>query len=148
MSCTDRQALAERSAAALFAQDRASQLLGMRVTAIAPHACTITMEVRGDMTNGHSICHGGLIFALADTAFALACNSGGKATVAAAGGIDFLQSAREGDRLTASARELWRGGRSGLYEVNVTNQAGALIALFRGRSHHSDGVEARTQGES
>ena len=93
------------------------------------------MKVRADMTNGHAICHGGMIFALADSAFAFACNSQGEASVAASGSIDFLAAAREGDELTASARELWRGGRSGIYEVTVTNQAGATIALFRGRSH-------------
>jgi acyl-CoA thioesterase len=131
----DEQALAERSAQALFAPDRASQALGMRIVAIAPRKCTVTMSVRADMTNGHAICHGGLIFTLADSAFAFACNSGGEPTVAASGSIDFLGPAREGDQLTAVARELWRGGRSGIYEVTVTNQTGATIALFRGRSH-------------
>jgi acyl-CoA thioesterase len=127
--------LAERSAKALFDPDRASQALGMRITAIAPCECSVTMRVRADMTNGHAICHGGIIFTLADSAFAFACNSEGEATVAASASIDFLAAAREGDELTASARELWRGGRSGIYEVMVTNQTGATIALFRGRSH-------------
>jgi acyl-CoA thioesterase len=131
----DKQALAERAAKALYDPDRASQALGMRITAIAPQSCSVTMQVRADMTNGHRICHGGLIFTLADSAFAFACNSGGEATVAASGNIDFLAAAHEGDELTARARELWRGGRSGIYEVTVTNQAGATIALFRGRSH-------------
>lgn len=134
-SPADRQALAERAAKALYDPDRASQALGMRITAIAPQCCTVTMTVRADMTNGHAICHGGLIFTLADSAFAFACNSEGEATVAATASIDFLAAARAGDVLTASARELWRGGRSGIYEVAVTNQAGATIALFRGRSH-------------
>ncbi len=134
-SATDRQLLAERAAKALYDPDRASQALGMRITSIAPLACSVTMEVRADMTNGHAICHGGIIFTLADSAFAFACNSEGVATVAASGAIDFLAAAREGDELTASARELWRGGRSGIYEVTVTNQTGATIALFRGRSH-------------
>ena len=139
MTSTDaaQQALAERSAQALFAPDRASQSLGMRIVAIAPRACTVAMTVRGDMTNGHAICHGGLIFTLADSAFAFACNSAGEPTVAASGSIDFLSPAREGDELTATARELWRGGRSGIYDVIVTNQAGATIALFRGRSHRT-----------
>ncbi len=131
----DRQALAERSVQALYDPDRASQALGMRITAVAPQACTLTMAVRRDMTNGHGICHGGLIFTLADSAFAFACNSEGEATVAAGASIDFLAPAREGDLLTATAHELWRGGRSGLYEITVTNQAGARVALFRGRSH-------------
>lgn len=134
-SATDRQLLAERAAKALYDPDRASQGLGMRIASIAPLACNVTMKVRADMTNGHAICHGGIIFTLADSAFAFACNSEGVATVAASGTIDFLAAAREGDELTASARELWRGGRSGIYEVTVTNQTGATIALFRGRSH-------------
>ena len=131
----DRQALAERSVQALYDPDRASQALGMRITAVAPQACTVTMAIRRDMTNGHGICHGGLIFTLADSAFAFACNSEGEATVAASASIDFLAPAREGDLLTATAHELWRGGRSGLYEITVTNQSGARVALFRGRSH-------------
>ena len=134
-SSTDRQSLAEHAAKALYDPDRASQALGMRITAIAPLACTVVMRVRADMTNGHAICHGGIIFTLADSAFAFACNSEGEQTVAASCSIDFLAAAREGDELTASARELWRGGRSGIYEVTVTNQHGATIALFRGRSH-------------
>jgi acyl-CoA thioesterase len=144
-AAADKQALAERAAKALYDPDRASQALGMRITAIAPQSCSVTMKVRADMTNGHRICHGGLIFTLADSAFAFACNSGGEATVAASGNIDFLAAAHEGDELTAQARELWRGGRSGIYEVTVTNQTGAAIALFRGRSHQVGGRPATTQ---
>jgi acyl-CoA thioesterase len=107
----------------------------------------MVMTVRPEMTNGHAICHGGLIFTLADSAFAFACNSGGEATVAATGSIDFLAPARAGDVLTASARELWQRGRSGIYEIVVTNQAGARIALFRGRSHRLAGRRAES-GES
>ena len=135
----DPQALAERSAQALFAPDRASQMLGMRIAAVGPGTSTVTMTVRAEMTNGHAICHGGLIFMLADSAFAFACNSRGEPTVAAAGSIDFLAPARAGDELTAHAQELWLGGRSGVYEVTVMNQAGARIALFRGRSHRIGG---------
>jgi acyl-CoA thioesterase len=135
----DLQALAERSAQALYAPDRASQTLGMRIAAVGPGTCTVTMSVRADMTNGHAICHGGLIFALADSAFAFACNSGGEATVAATASIDFLAPARAGDALSACAQQLWQGGRSGIYEVVVTNQAGTRIALFRGRSHRVGG---------
>ena len=131
--------MAERAVKALYDPDRASQGLGMRITAIAPAACSVSMTVRPDMTNGHGICHGGLIFTLADSAFAFACNSTGESTVAATGSIDFLAPARPGDVLTASARELWRGGRSGVYEVTVSNQSGARIALFRGRSHRVGG---------
>ena len=134
---TDRsaaQALARRTADALYAQDRASQALGMSIVRVVPGEADVTMTVRPDMTNGHRICHGGLIFALADSAFAFACNSYGDVAVAAAASIDFLAAVREGDTLTASARELWRGGRSGLYEIAVVNQRGETVALFRGRS--------------
>ena len=131
----DPQALAERVSAELYARDRASQALGMRIAAIAPGRCTMTMRVRADMGNGHDVCHGGVIFSLADSAFAFACNSGGVPTLAAAASIDFLAPARVGDQLTAEARELWRRGRSGLYEITVRNQKDELIALFRGRSH-------------
>ena len=98
---------------ALFEPDRASRSLGMRIVAIAPQACAVAMRVRGDMCNGHGICHGGMIFTLADSAFAFACNSRGEPTVAASANIDFLAPGREGDELTATARELWSGGRSG-----------------------------------
>ena len=131
----ERQAHAERSATALHGGDRASQALGIRIVAIAPQRATVTMTVREDMTNGHSICHGGIIFTLADTAFALACNSGGHATVAASGSIDFLEAAHVGDQLTATARELWQRGRTGIYEVTVSDPRRGTIALFRGRSH-------------
>ena len=134
---TDRgsaQTVARRTADALYAQDRASQALGMSIVRVVPGEADVTMTVRPDMTNGHRICHGGLIFALADSAFAFACNSYGDVAVAAAASIDFLAAVREGDTLTANARELWRGGRSGLYEIAVVNQRGETVALFRGRS--------------
>jgi acyl-CoA thioesterase len=133
------QSTAERAAAALYEGDRASQALGMRIETVAPGEVRVAMTVRADMLNGHRLCHGGLIFALADSAFAFACNSHGDNTLAAAASIDFLAPAREGDALTASAKELWRAGRSGLYEITITNQRGERIALFRGRSHRIEG---------
>ena len=133
------QRLAERAAGALYAQDQASQALGMRLVAAAPGRARVTMSVRADMVNGHDICHGGLVFTLADSAFAFACNSYNEATVAASGTIDFLTPARTGDELTAEARELWRSRRSGIYEITVVNQHGERVALFRGRSHRIDG---------
>ena len=133
------QRAAERAAGVLYEQDRASQSLGMRISRVAAGEADVTMQVRAEMTNGHHICHGGLVFALADSAFAFACNSYGDNTVAAAASIDFLAPAREGDTLTATARELWRGGRSGLYEIVVTNQRGESVALFRGRSQRVAG---------
>lgn len=87
------------------------------------------------MVNGHGMCHGGLVFAFADSAFAVACNTYNAVTVAAAASIDFLAPAHVQDELTAEASELWRSKRSGLYEISVANQRGETIALFRGRSH-------------
>lgn len=130
----DAQQIAEQSARALSERDQASEALGIRFVAVGPGTAVLTMTVRTDMLNGHALCHGGLIFTLADTAFAFACNSYGDATVAATGSIDFLMPGREGDVLTASAQEIWRAGRSGIYEVVVTNQANDRVALFRGRS--------------
>jgi acyl-CoA thioesterase len=134
-----RQRTAERAVEALWRGDAASQRLGMRIESCGPGRATVVMPVRPDMVNGHRICHGGLVFALADSAFAFACNSHGDNTVAAAASIEFLRPAREGDVLRASASERWRAGRSGLYEIEVTNQDGELVALFRGRSHRIEG---------
>jgi acyl-CoA thioesterase len=135
----DAQSLAERVTAVMFARDRASQALGMRVTGVRPGWARVAMPVRADMVNGHGLCHGGLVFALGDSAFAFACNSYNDSTVGAAATIDFLSAAREGDELTAEATELWRTRRNGLYEIVVTNQRGERIALFRGRSYRVDG---------
>jgi acyl-CoA thioesterase len=134
-----RQRTAERAAEALWRGDAASKQLGMRIESCAPGRATVTMRVRHDMVNGHGICHGGLVFALADSAFAFACNSYGDNTVAAGAAIEFLKPAREGDVLRADAAERWRAGRSGIYEIEVHNQRGELVALFRGRSHRIDG---------
>jgi acyl-CoA thioesterase len=93
------------------------------------------MEVRDNMLNGHRVCHGGFVFALADTAFAFACNTYDRVTLAAGASIEFLRPAKAGDRLKAIASERFRGGRTGLYDVIVSNQDDEQIALFRGRSH-------------
>ncbi len=145
MTASSSQARAEAAAAALFERDLAAQALGMRIAAISPGAARVTMQVRADMLNGHGSCHGGLIFALADTAFAFACNSHNERTVAAAASIDFLSAAAAGDRLSAEARELWRTRRNGIYEITVTNQDGERVALFRGRSHRIDGLIVGTE---
>ena len=134
-----RQRTAERAVEALWRGDAASRGLGMIIESCAPGRATVTMPIRSDMVNGHRICHGGLIFALADSAFAFACNSHGDNTVAAGASIDFLAPGREGDILRAVATERWRAGRSGLYEIEVRNQRGELVALFRGRSHQVAG---------
>ena len=133
------QRRAERAGAALYARDRASQSLGMRITGIGAGWARVAMTVRADMVNGHAVCHGGIVFALADSAFAFACNSHNESTVAAAASIDFLAAAREGDELTAEASELWRTRRNGIYEIQVSNQRGERVALFRGRSYRIDG---------
>jgi acyl-CoA thioesterase len=140
LAAAEAQLLAERSAAALYDGDRASQSLGIDVTGIRPGFAQVTMRVRADMVNGHGLCHGGLLFTLADSAFAFACNSYNESTVAAAASIDFLAGAREGDVLTAEARELWRTRRNGLYETTIFNQRGERLALFRGRSYRIDGA--------
>jgi acyl-CoA thioesterase len=133
------QQRAERAAAVLFERDRASQALGMRLAAVRPGWARVVMRVREDMVNGHGLCHGGIVFALGDSAFAFACNSHNESTVAAAASIDFLAGARAGDELTAEASELWRTRRNGIYEISICNQRGERVALFRGRSYRIDG---------
>ncbi len=119
----------------MWAQDQASQALGMQILAMAPGTATLSMTVRQDMLNGHHTCHGGLLSTLADSAFAFACNSYNELTVASGFGIDFLAPAHLGDVLTASCAEVSRSGRTGVYDVTVTNQRGERVAVFRGRSY-------------
>ena len=133
------QALAERVAAAMYPRDRASQGLGIRVAGVGPGRAELTMTVRPDMLNGHAICHGGFIFSLADSAFAFACNSYNLNTVASGCAIDFVAPAREGDVLTAFARERSASGRTGVYDIEVRNQRDEPIAFFRGRSYRIKG---------
>jgi len=133
------QRIAKLAAEKLYGSDQASHMLGMTIESVAPGCARVTMRVRPDMVNGHGICHGGLIFALADSAFAFACNSHGDNTLAAGAAIEFLAPARLGDLLTASATERWRAGRSGIYEIEVRNDRDEAIALFRGRSHQVAG---------
>lgn len=128
---------AQRAAACvahMLASDDASRALGMTVEATAPGYARVALVVTRAMTNGFGICHGGIVFALADSAFAFACNTHDEVAVSAAASIEFLKSATVGDRLTADARERHRGRRSGVYDVVVTNDADEEIALFRGRS--------------
>ena len=126
-------------AAHMFAGDRASRGLGMSIASVAVGTATLTMTVRDDMLNSHEICHGGFITTLADSAFAFACNSGNVVTVAAGLTVDFLAPAHRGDVLTAQATEVSRSGRTGVYDMVVTNQHGARVALVRGRSHSLPG---------
>ena len=123
----------------MMANDRASSGLGMRLTHISPGAAHIDMTVRPDMLNGHNTCHGGLITALADSAFAFACNSYNELTVAAGLSVDFIAPALEGDVLTARATEVSLSARTGVYDVMVFNQNADCIAVFRGRSHRIKG---------
>ena len=127
------QETAERSAADMWAGDRASQALGMEIVEVGPGRATLRMSVREDMVNGHGIGHGGLTFALADSAFAFACNSYGRTTVAAAAEIRFRRPTRLGDDLVATAVERSRDGRDGVYDVTVRN-AEETVAIFVGRS--------------
>jgi acyl-CoA thioesterase len=137
---SDAQQLAEQSVAELYSRDAATRALGMQIANVAPGYAKVTMRVRPDMLNGHAICHGGLIFALADSAFAFACNSYNESTLAASASIEFLAPARAGDELTAEAAERARGRRLGIYDIEVRNQEGARIALFRGRSAKVSGA--------
>lgn len=121
----------------MWAADRASAMLGMEAVEVGPGRGRVSMVVRPDMVNGHDLCHGGLIASLADSAFALACNSHGPMTVAAGFSVEFLAPGRLGQTLYAEAREVSRRGRSGVYDVTVRAddpEVGDVIAEFRGRS--------------
>jgi acyl-CoA thioesterase len=130
----DAQGRAERSAAAMWAADVASQRLGIRISGVSPGRATATMQVTAEMVNGHGIAHGGYVFLLADTAFAFACNTYGEATVARAADIAFLAPVHEGDELVAVAQERTRSDRNGVYDVTVRRSADEVVAEFRGHS--------------
>lgn len=132
--------LAQDAAKAMWSRDHAAQALGMAIAEVTPGTSRLTMLVRQDMVNSHAICHGGMLFTLADTAFAYACNSYNRNTVASACSIDFLAPAHLGDSLIAVALERAQSGRTGIYDVTVSTAAGKTVALFRGKS-------ARIQGE-
>lgn len=123
----------------MYRNDAASQGLGMRLVRVAPGRARMEMTVRPDMLNGHQTCHGGFIFSLADSTFAFACNSRNLATVASGCTIDFLAPGYAGDVLTADCEERSLSGRTGVYDVVVTNQEGRRVALFRGRSYRIKG---------
>jgi acyl-CoA thioesterase len=149
-SAADAQDLAERVAKQMYARDRASQMMGMEVARVGPGHAELVMTVRADMLNGHATCHGGFIFTLADSAFAFACNSNNQTTVASGCTIDFIAPAREGDALTAVAQERSASGRTGVYDIDVHNQRGETIALFRGKSYRIKGhviADPQSQGD-
>jgi len=133
------EVVAEEVARTMWPRDHASQLLGLRILTIRPGYSRLLMTVRPDMVNGHHICHGGLIFTLADSAFAYACNSYNKNTVASACHIDFLAPAKEGDILEAEAVEQSLSGRTGVYDVTIRTRSGKVVALFRGKSYRING---------
>lgn len=118
----------------MMQRDKAASALGMVVERDEPGVAVVSMLVREDMTNGFAITHGGLVFTLADTAFAIACNEDESVTVAAGADITFLKSTRAGQTLTATAMRRTRSGRTGLYDVSVTDETGDVVAEFRGRS--------------
>jgi acyl-CoA thioesterase len=128
------QQIAEACGVAMHEKDRMARLLGIALDEIAPGRARVSMVVRDDMANSLGTCHGGIIFALADCAFAYSCNSRDRKTVAAGAGIDFVNAARPGDRLTAVAEERALVGRTGIYDVRVVDQSDELVAFFRGRA--------------
>jgi acyl-CoA thioesterase len=139
------QQIAEAASAAMWASDGASRGLGMTLDSVGPGTATLSMPVRDDMVNGLDLCHGGFIFTLADSTFAFACNSYNQRAVAQIATITFIAPARRGDRLTATAREVASFGRSGVYDIRVTSQTGALIAEFRGHSRTIKGTHIPLQ---
>jgi acyl-CoA thioesterase len=139
MTTADARTLAERVADSMYQRDTATQALGIRIAHVGPGYAELAMTVRADMLNGHEICHGGFIFTLADSAFAYACNSYNLNTVASGCAIEFTAPARAGDVLAARAHERQLAGRTGVYDVEVANQRGETVALFRGKSYRIKG---------
>lgn len=135
MDTRSAQTTAELVRDGMYPNDHATQALGITVHDIGPGRAVLTMAVRRDMLNGHQTCHGGMIATLADSTFAFACNSYNELTVASGFSIDLVAPAREGDVLTATASEMSKAGRTGVYDVDVRNQHGERVAIFRGRSY-------------
>ncbi len=133
------QQLAEACAAAMWEDDHASQGLGIRIARVAPGEADLTMAVEQRMVNGHGICHGGFIFALADSAFAFACNSFNRRAVAQSNTITYLRPAKLGDTLIARGIQTTSAGRSGITDVTVSDQDGRVVAVFRGLSRTIEG---------
>ena len=131
---------AERAAEAMWSGDGASQWLGMELLEVDEGTAILSLEVKKHHTNGHGNCHGGIIFSLADSAFAFACNSRNQATVAQNNSITYLTPGKLGHRLIATAREVSLTGRSGIYDVSVTTSSGETIAEFRGGSRSVRGT--------
>ena len=136
---SDAQLIAERVRDHMWSTDRASSGMGMHVAAIGPGSCTMTMTVREDMLNGYGNCQGGLMAALADSCFAFACNAYNEITVASGFNVEIMAPGRLGDVLTATAVEVSKAGRMGVYDVDVRNQRDERVAAFRGRSYTMKG---------
>lgn len=134
------QQLADAVGRHMFERDSCAQALGMSLDAIGPGYARMTMAVRDDMTNGHKIAHGGMMFTLADAAFAYACNAYNHVAVAAGCDIVFPAAAKVGDVLTAACEEKHMRGRNGVYDVTITNQNGEVVALFRGHARRLKGT--------
>ncbi|WP_374445474.1 hydroxyphenylacetyl-CoA thioesterase PaaI [Providencia sp.] len=126
---------AQQSAHIMYRDDACAKAMGMSIEKVEDGFAQLKMPITAKMLNGHTTCHGGQLFSLADTAFAYACNSQGYAAVASMCSIDFVRPGFEGDLLTATATMKHQGKRNGLYEVEITNQDGKILALFQGRSH-------------
>ncbi len=134
------QKLAEQCAEIMLHEDHCSVQHGMVLVDVSPGYAKVRMPVRDDMLNGHGSCHGGMMFMLADTAFAVACNSRNQKCVAQHCDVSFVMPVAEGDVLEAVSTERWREGRSGIYDVTVVNKAGDTVAEFRGRSRTVKGL--------
>lgn len=128
---------------AMYERDHAAQALGIHLEEVHPGYAKMSMKVRKDMVNGHDICHGGMLFSLADTAFAYSCNSRNLATVASGCSIDFIAPSMLGETLIAVAQERALSGRTGVYDVEISNHFGKKIALFRGKSYRIKGSVIR-----
>jgi acyl-CoA thioesterase len=145
----EAQSLADTVGRAMYARDHNSHALGIQLEEIRPGYARMQLKVRREMTNGHDTCHGGIIFTLADTAFAYACNSRNLNTVASGASIDFVAPAHAGDTLLAVAEERVLAGRTGVYDIEVRNQHGEPIAYFRGKSYRVKGeFVARPQDQT
>ena len=142
------QQLAQACADAMFARDQASQQLGIKIESVAPGRAVLRMTVDDRMIQGHGNCHGGYLFALADSAFAFSCNTYDRATVASGCTIEYIRPAQLGDTLIATAEERTRGSRTGVYDITITNQNGKTVALFRGKSFEVNGTIRQQEANS
>jgi acyl-CoA thioesterase len=136
----DAAEIAQASADAMWADDKATRAMGMKIEKVGPGLAVLSMSIGVNMVNGHGSCHGGYIFSLADSAFAFACNSHNQRHVAQHCQISYLAPGRLGMRLIAEARERHRTERSGIYDVTVKTEAGETIAEFRGHSRSIPGT--------